>query len=62
MKIESAKVVEMIKKRTSEAFKYLSEEEKFELKVVLADILFDLSLIIIEESEKCNEKVGTSNC
>lgn len=57
MKIESAKVVEMIKKHTEKAFEYLSEEEKFELKVVLSDVLFDLSLIIVEESEKLNGRV-----
>ena len=60
MKIDSVKVVKMIKDHTDRAFGYLSEQEKFELKVVLSDILYDLSLIIVEESGKLNEKVGIS--
>ena len=52
MRIESEAVAKMIKKHTDEAFLYLSEQEKYELKVILASILYDLSLIILEESEK----------
>jgi len=60
MNVDSRKVVEIIKKHTDKAFESLSEEEKHELKVVFADVIFDISLYIIEESEKLNGNVGLS--
>jgi hypothetical protein len=60
MKIESGVVVEIIKRHIENACEYISEEEKYELKVVFSDVLFEIADYMIEESEKLHGKVEIS--
>lgn len=61
MNVDSAKIVSIIKKNIETASTYLSEHEMYELKHVMATILFEIADYMILESEQINGNVEQSN-